>query len=697
MHRLFCLIAFSICLAMPARADDSLEDMLEMSFDELMDFEVVTPTRTAMKLSQTPGSVTVITYDQIRRSPAQTIPELLRTVAGMNVRWNPMVQTIDVRGFGSSPFSSEVLLMIDGVPYNSWNKAGFPQHPGFDFFNIANVKHIEIVRGPGSALYGENAFNGIINIVTLSGSDDNSTSVRSTVGDRHTRSLSFSTGTRLGTQGSAFLGARKLRSQLPSSLWNKVSDSEAEGYDLFTKLVYGPFQATYYRLADKFDGFYEALDPALGFPPGSDFHSADTIEQKVNIVGLQYDKSADDGRWSIKANASYANRWGSHCAACHSPDQHEDLEKPEPHGNQKYVHAQIGWHGFEHHDLLAGYEIRRMSAGKHSDELEGSDELALPHMSDDVVLKYTKKSFFLQDRMHVLDDRLQIIGGVRFEGATSPELFGRATYPRLSLVYQPTERLTLRSGLGMASRYPSFSELYQASWFLAASTPFGPIPLATFEPNANLKPERIRTVDLGVEWHPDSHWQIKVDAFRNEIDRHIHIAYPRFRFENHDQRAIVSGFEADVRYQPWQRLSMYLNYAFQHNGREGNGRNSVGDVLDFSYAPRHKLNAGFSYSPTPHLTATADVSWKSRYKAPEFWYPITFGPTARYDALDDYAFANVKLTYNLPFLESQRRPLRISLVGRNLLDKEPYETLTGSGGTIAGREFYLQLEYRWDN
>src|SRR5260370_2548410 len=72
-------------------------------------------------------------------------------------------------GFGENPFTNRVVVLIDGVPYNDWNQGGFPQHPGLDFFVLQNVKRLEVVRGPGSALYGENAFWGVINIVTLSG------------------------------------------------------------------------------------------------------------------------------------------------------------------------------------------------------------------------------------------------------------------------------------------------------------------------------------------------------------------------------------------------------------------------------------------------------------------------------------------------------------------------------------------------
>ena len=73
-----------------------------MSLEELLDYAVEAPTRKPQSLSRVPGSVTVITYDQIQASSAQPIPELLRRVPGINVRWKPMVKTIDIRGFDSA-------------------------------------------------------------------------------------------------------------------------------------------------------------------------------------------------------------------------------------------------------------------------------------------------------------------------------------------------------------------------------------------------------------------------------------------------------------------------------------------------------------------------------------------------------------------------------------------------------------------
>ena len=689
MKHLACCAALCCLLLSFAQADETLDELLEMDFAALMDYEVVTPTRTAIKLSDAPGSVTVITYDQIRKSTAQTIPELLRSVAGFNVRWNPMVQTIDVRGFGANPFTAKVLLMIDGVPYNSWNKGGFPQHPGFDFFNLANVKHLEIVRGPGSALYGENAYAGVVNIVTLSGASDGSVNLSALQGDRDTRLVNGSWGHRFNDDTNLFVSGRLLRSQLPMDLWTDA-DSQANGYDLFIKGIKGRWQATYYRLSDEFDGFEYPLSPAA-FPAGSVIPTADKIEQQVDIFGLQFDHESADERWTIKANASHARRNGSHCAACHAPAQRPNFVESEDHGYQNYLHTQVGFNGLQNHELLAGFEVRRIAAGDHDHELDGASHSVAQH--DDAVLSYNKASFFLQDRMLLLEDRLQVVAGVRFEGETSPDLFGREVFPRLSSVFKATERVTLRAGWGRAARYPSFSEIYQDTWFLQASTPGATFPLAEFEPNPELGPEQIESFDLGIETRLGRRTAIKLDLFRNEIENHIAIAFPAIRFENHPQTAIVSGAELDLKYKIPGRFSGYFNYAYQHNERRGNGTDSAGQPLDLSYAPRHKINAGVVYTPVPDLTLTLDASWKDEYRAPAFWYPIALG-TPEVTPLDAYTLLNLKARYVLPMRVDGRRPFSISLVAKNLGNERPYETLTGLGGRIEGREVFFSLEYR---
>lgn len=676
----------------PAQADDTLDTLLQLSLEELANVEVITPTQTSTPLARAPGAVTLITREMIDRSAARTIPELLRLVPGVTVRWNPMVQTINIRSFGASPFTSRVLLLIDGVPYNSWNKGGFPQHPGFDFFNIELVDRLEVVRGAGSSLYGENAFNGMINIITLRG-EEPAGRLRASLssGDRDTQIVSASYD-RGGEDRGVLLAARHVQSQLPLEYW-LASDAQADGYDVYLKGRMQGLSASLYRREDQFDGFTEQLgSPTL--PPGSVFRSADSIEQTINIAALAYEYAPDPDDWSVRSNVSFANRTGSHCAACHGRLQSPEFESSdEDHGSQAFANLRVESGVLGRHRVLFGAEWRRLRSGDHADELHGSQQTGMAH-SDDSVMSYRKAALYVQDEVRALDDRLTIVAGLRYETATSPDLFGDQWFPRLSAVYGLNDRAVIRASFSQAARYPSFSELYQSSWFIAAESEFATIPLGVFTPNPGLEPEHITAIEVGGEVRFNERWQIKVDAFHNEVSDPISLAYGPFRNENHPQNLVSWGAETEVQGQPAPWLSGFLSWTYQRNTRRGNGIDLAGRELDLSYSPRHQVKLGVNVDPSPSWHVRLEASWRDEYTAPAFWYPIVFGdPEVR--PLNAYALINAKAEYLLPFFQrSGDRPLSVSVLLRNITNQRPNETLTGVDGRLAGREIFVTLRYR---
>ena len=128
----------------------------------LVDGTLSTVTKTERPLKTAPLAVTIITRQQLDAIGAVTIADALRLVPGVNTRWSPMGPVFGVRSLGTTPFASRVLVLIDGVPYNSPDKGGLSGHPAYeDFFPIEQVKRIEVVKGPGSALYGQNAYQGV--------------------------------------------------------------------------------------------------------------------------------------------------------------------------------------------------------------------------------------------------------------------------------------------------------------------------------------------------------------------------------------------------------------------------------------------------------------------------------------------------------------------------------------------------------
>src|SRR3954463_6214634 len=227
------ILLAAVPLALRAQATQTPKSIGEVTLFGEEQLKVEAATKTEIPISKAPSAVTVVTAKQIAESGARTVPDLLRLVAGVNVRWNPMVQTIDIRGFGENPFSNRILLLIDGLPYNSGDTGGLPLSPAFDFFPVQNIKRVEVVRGPGSSLYGENAFWGVINLVTLSGDDLAGGDLQLYGGSRTTGEITAQFGQKIG-RGSILGSVRFLRTMFPEEFWMD-DHSKFQASDVFLK------------------------------------------------------------------------------------------------------------------------------------------------------------------------------------------------------------------------------------------------------------------------------------------------------------------------------------------------------------------------------------------------------------------------------------------------------------------------------
>jgi iron complex outermembrane receptor protein len=148
---------------------NSIQSLKRMSLDDLMSVEITSVSKKEEKLTEAPAAVYVLTQEDIRRSGATCIPEALRLVPGLDVaRIDAHTWAISSRGFNSE-FADKLLVLIDGRSVYS------PVFSGvlWDVQNpmLEDVDRIEVIRGPGASLWGANAVNGVINIITKSAKD----------------------------------------------------------------------------------------------------------------------------------------------------------------------------------------------------------------------------------------------------------------------------------------------------------------------------------------------------------------------------------------------------------------------------------------------------------------------------------------------------------------------------------------------
>lgn len=157
-----------------AVAQDSFDDFADFSLEDLLGVEVVSPGKRVQRLADVPAAISVITNEDIRRSGAKSLPEALRLAPGVEVsfisgdRW-----AVSIRGF-SEYLSNKLMVLVDGRSAYSPNFSGV-------FWNtlqipIEEIDRIEVIRGPGGSIWGANAVNGVINIITKPASDRQGTS-----------------------------------------------------------------------------------------------------------------------------------------------------------------------------------------------------------------------------------------------------------------------------------------------------------------------------------------------------------------------------------------------------------------------------------------------------------------------------------------------------------------------------------------
>src|SRR5271170_7692467 len=160
-----CAVMLALWLAWPLRAQDpKSQDLTGATLEDLMNIQVTSVSKKEQTLGSAGAAVFVITQEDIRRSGADDIPDLLRMVPGVNVaQMSASTWAISIRGF-NDVFADKVLVLIDGRSvYNpitsgvSWEQQDVP---------LEDIERIEVIRGPGGTVWGANAMNGVINIIT---------------------------------------------------------------------------------------------------------------------------------------------------------------------------------------------------------------------------------------------------------------------------------------------------------------------------------------------------------------------------------------------------------------------------------------------------------------------------------------------------------------------------------------------------
>jgi iron complex outermembrane recepter protein len=434
-----------------AAAVASADDFLDMSLEELVDYRLMSMSRKEQRVADMAAAAFVISSEEIRRSGAQSIPEALRLVPGLNVaqisssRW-----AVSSRGFNER-FSSKLLVQVDGRSIYSPLFSGVLWET--QDIVMEDIERIEVIRGPGAALWGTNAMNGVINIVTRSAAASQGSMVSAVVGSGGLSTLSMTHGGELEQGGHFKLVGRTKR--MDGSV---VRDTGAPGEDMARQQRLG------LRLAPQLDAgqldikaevYQERSQDVWGIPTLPVF-SADQasyardalVSEKGQGMALQARytwtgaRGADNAlQASVDHDRSHHNGlWGSGTGL--GKPVGEAPRVMDMGGKKTDIDVdfqqRLVW-GV--HDFIWGLNLRHTS-----------DELILPsspYRLDDGKSQRLNYSAFVHDEMTLEPERLKLIMGSKFE---KDGLTGFNVQPNLRVLFTPAAHEVYWGSLSRSAR-----------------------------------------------------------------------------------------------------------------------------------------------------------------------------------------------------------------------------------------------------
>jgi iron complex outermembrane receptor protein len=621
-----CLAAL---VAKPALAypPQKTDDLTSQSIQDLMNLEVTSVSKTEQKLARTAAAVFVITPEDIRRSGATDIPDLLRMVPGMDVsQINANTWAISARGFNEE-FSDKLLVMIDGRSVYTptfagvfWDSLDLP---------LADIERIEVIRGPGGSLWGANAVNGVINVITKSAG---------------------------ATQGgSAVAGGGNL----------------AAG---FGTVQYGGHagKSTDYRVYAKF--FNQSSLPDLTGAPGGDawrlsrggFRSDSKLSTNDNLTVEGDLYGGREGQELIAFGSNSATRstgslgggylqtvWdhaysgGSTSALQISYDR--NIHNVPFRDNRGTLNADFQYH------FAWGSRQSIAVGGGYRYTSHNSNSASVSYLASDNIRQFF--SSFFQDEIAVIPDRVYFTVGIRLE---HNEYTGLLALPDLRASWQPDARNTIWAAVSSAKRIPSSGDT--SDYIVGAQLPVpGGLPeQLVLTGNPNFRNERLLAYETGYRAGFLQKVTLDFTAFYNVYNslRTIELQTPfvqtlptpvlilPFQFRN-EMQGEAHGVEISANWKPTSRWTLSPGYAFERLHM----RLDPGSTDDILFLAAQGGSPNQSAQIRSHLDLVHGLSWDTSA------YFVD-----RLQSLNVPAYTRVDMELTMRFTERDS----FSVVGQNL-------------------------------
>jgi iron complex outermembrane receptor protein len=658
----------SVHAPQPVAQSITQHDLSQVSLQDLMNIEVTTVSRTEQKMSQAAAAIFVITQEDIQRSGATNIPDLLRMVPGMDVaQINANTWAVSARGFNDQ-FTNKLLVLIDGRAVYT------PQLGGVNWdtqdLPLEDIDRIEVIRGPGATLWGANAVNGVINIV--------SKKAEATPGVL----VSAGGGTQEQTQGLAQYGGAigtNTNYRIFTKYLNQSPMREVDGEvaDDALHLLHGGFRADS-KISAK-DSLTFQGDLYTGKEGATIIHLYSVDPPIIDNLDVLTGLSGGNvlARWehtfSSRSDATFQFYF----------DNYERVG-PASQETRNTIDFDFSHHwGGSRQDVVWGAGFRQTW-----DQDIGTVDQAF-NPPDSALHLFT---FFVQDTIAILPDWLFLTAGTKVE---DNYFTGYGIEPSVRLAWTPSASMTFWSAVSRAERSPTRRDIG-----LNASLDIFPDPAGSSSPvevilfgNPQFIPEHVLAYEAGFRTQPNTRLSLDVSAFYNRYD-HLQSLEPGPRvFEPIPAPArfvvpitfanllygTTEGAEISANLKLTDRWTLSPGYAFleMHLHTQPSSLDTTSVAEDQGSSPQHQAQL------RSHMELSHGLSWDADAY---FVSPLPIQGVPSYTRIDT----------QLKWKFAERA--EISLVGQNLLHNDHLESmdaLTIVNSSLIKRGGYAKFTWRF--
>jgi len=494
-----CLaVLLSATLPFPAHAggasatNNAPQGQPELTLEQLINIPVTSVAKKETSLQDSPAAISVVTADDVSRLGITSLPEALRLVPGMDVaEIDANEWAVSVRGFNGE-FADKLLVLIDG-------RSVYTPASGGVFWNSQNVMmddldRIEVIRGPGAALWGANAMDGVINIVTKSARETQGGLVTAAGGSqarpiaalRYGGELASNLYYRVYAQRSDFASYPQPSGAAVGDQWNYTSAGFRMDYE-------PPTQNTLTLQGDYYGEDAGKPTARLSLAPAGIAYVAVTEHNEGgNILG----------RWTHDFSASSKLTLQGYFDHVEQDDGFGQLYQ-----NTGDVDLQGQFSIGSRNDLVVGTGYRDVSVGSTP---------TFEAMWTPETRSIQTFNLFAQDDITLLTDRLHLTLGSKDEYDT---LIGWEPQPDARLMWMPADNQRLWVGVSRATATPPLYTLDSRVNYLAMPSPPPGLPvLGSFLPDSGLNPEKLMAYQVGYRLEPAKNLSLDLTGFYNVYD-----------------------------------------------------------------------------------------------------------------------------------------------------------------------------------